>query len=1150
MCANSAHSVKSLTLSGLAIYFDFQGVLGAFSRKKLASLTVCWQGPNVKGGPKRIPTHMKTQRHLKTVKRLASTFVLGMACLLRPSTDVYGIAGLEGTFEFGLDAPWRIEPVQKLDGTLDYGAIPIQITIQDAQHARFDNIIGPFPSILQPGGQVGGLFTIALPPTVTSLGLFHSIRIKELGPVETQAVEFPLHALHEIELNGDWAFPHNASDGARPPHTHRLCRVWKGENPEPFRDVSKTAEWHGTLWYVPQNKSPGTSVALQIEVLLRRAPWPPKVEYPASELIGPSPFLTLRNYVRVHLAAAPLPRFDERWLYGDLHYHSQGTDNEGESGYNYRGVIRAMGAMGMDFAFATDHASNSEQLVDADLKLNLLEEFVGGLAGWLGLPGGDDGDSLEDDDVSIPFRGFLRDMDAARYRHSHGLIYGNAGANKEASFRASAGGLPQNYRSYGVVPQIFLGGELDAIPEVKRLIVGELPVAPPSGSSLPTYLNYIEQLENWRPNRLPYGNKLSFDLKHMRDGGVEPVYQLFEPAGDVYLIRDFQGLNRYDLYGRQHLVYFPASSSLNVGAESSFISSSTSEFGGATRRLTADHNGKPALLPEIERKGVAFVAHHLNACGQCDKGPDGIPWTADHMLYEAYRSPAILGLQFWNENGRFNTAICSHSFCRDDQSYGGHELGYERAENPSIAGYVPDELRNVGLPLAEYRQGFLAPGGTEGGLFELIPFDVVNGTWQSRSQYVEHTLHHGAHDWDKMNLRGLDFERNRALSWLPAGEPRRMLMGGGSDAHGDLNYRRAGYFLGTDDANDTAIGKPRNLVFAGRPEGPVLFKQLPLADSGILDNLSDITLGTEPVKPPIADLSPIGGPAIKTGPPTRKVGSTTPPGNSGTVRSSGPAWPVLEPAPSKEPPTKDSDAVGSAFLTEVRAHTQEQIIRALRQGRYCVTDGPALRMAIDLNGNQQIDDSDIQMGAVHSIARPFLRSHMTAEQKQVTLLVEVMSTPEFGPISKVDLYVGVHPGNARAGNGVLPQTRVYAPERHGVRADTDPKGARSGFAGIGDSFHRVLPDGYWEDNRLKLVPAPGSEYHFTAAVVLDLESFEAGVGVIPDRFFVRAFASTKGDAAAFLPDRYAFSNPIWICRRIQMPIDPEQIIDQVLQPAP
>src|SRR5262245_56431081 len=49
-------------------------------------------------------------------------------------------SGLEGTFEFACDAPWRIEPHRKPDNTIDYGAIPIQISIHDAKRAGSDNL--------------------------------------------------------------------------------------------------------------------------------------------------------------------------------------------------------------------------------------------------------------------------------------------------------------------------------------------------------------------------------------------------------------------------------------------------------------------------------------------------------------------------------------------------------------------------------------------------------------------------------------------------------------------------------------------------------------------------------------------------------------------------------------------------------------------------------------------------------------------------------------------------------------------------------------------------------------------------------------------------------------------------------------------------
>ena len=134
------------------------------------------------------------------------------------------------------------------------------------------------------------------------------------------------------------------------------------------------------------------------------------------------------------------------------------------------------------------------------------------------------------------------------------------------------------------------------------------------------------------------------------------------------------------------------------------------------------------------------------------------------------------------------------------------------------------------MALPEVRHGFVS-GNSAGGLFELKSFSLPDERWESASYGTEHALHHGAFDWDKLNLLGLDFEGRPALSWLDANEPRRVLMGGGSDAHGDFNHRRAGYFLGTDDANDTAIGKPRNLVLAGNPEGPIIYDARPINEN-------------------------------------------------------------------------------------------------------------------------------------------------------------------------------------------------------------------------------------------------------------------------------------------------------------------------------
>src|SRR4051812_7565473 len=48
------------------------------------------------------------------------------------------LGGIEGTFEYALDAPWRIEPVIDANGVASYGAVPIQISIHDANMASAD----------------------------------------------------------------------------------------------------------------------------------------------------------------------------------------------------------------------------------------------------------------------------------------------------------------------------------------------------------------------------------------------------------------------------------------------------------------------------------------------------------------------------------------------------------------------------------------------------------------------------------------------------------------------------------------------------------------------------------------------------------------------------------------------------------------------------------------------------------------------------------------------------------------------------------------------------------------------------------------------------------------------------------------------------
>ena len=239
-------------------------------------------------------------------------------------------------------------------------------------------------------------------------------------------------------------------------------------------------------------------------------------------------------------------------------------------------------------------------------------------------------------------------------------------------------------------------------------------------------------------------------------------------------------------------------------------------------------------------------------------------------------------------------------------SISGRETGYERCEEIVDWGIYRKEICEA-FPNNGVRSGF--KGSPK--YFELVPYDPSNGSWGSLTTAVERRLHHGAEDWDRINLMGLDLEETRKLTWLGRGEPRRFFMAGGSDGHGDFNYRRSGALLGTTRVHDTAIGKPRNLVFAGRPP--------------------------------------------------RKLGAFAPRG--------------------------------------LRPHTQEQVVAALREGRFCVTDGPALRIAIERDGQDGIGDADLGMGGVHRIAGG-------KSNRSIKLHVEWKSTPEFGPVRKVDLYVG------------------------------------------------------------------------------------------------------------------------------------------------
>jgi hypothetical protein len=301
----------------------------------------------------------------------------------------------------------------------------------------------------------------------------------------------------------------------------------------------------------------------------------------------------------------------------------------------------------------------------------------------------------------------------------------------------------------------------------------------------------------------------------------------------------------------------------------------------------------------------------------------------------------------------------------------------------------------------------------------------------------------------------------RDLAWLQ-GAPRRVFMAGGSDAHGDLNFRREGMITGWSSSNDTAIGKPRNLLYVGDAR------------------------------------------------PTAVIGGS---------------------------------AIG-----------QTQVVDAFRTGNFSVTDGPALRIAIDRNRNGFIDKADTPMGGVANV-------------NTVPLIVEWKSTPEFGPVTSIDIYVGSQAGTAE---GI-----TWAPSAHGARPSGKPTGTLT--EDIPDAttgrVYKQLDDNYFLDGsgklRIEMLHGEGhggrrkvvlsrADYpvvekechvettsepprcwtdaagrkHCSKPVLTDDTICTASRVTPAERIYVRAFARTKSSARVGSSrvelQRFAYTNPIWV----------------------
>ncbi len=707
-----------------------------------------------------------------------------------------------GDFEIAIDAPWRMEPNNKklalcqgdctVNQAYEYGSIPINIAILDAflpdsniensvllhkllqGYERNDYTISSlFYKMLKEYAKIGANPGKILTPDElgflsdyekTNLQQFSSLTVfEEINGQFRQRASYSINDLHEVELTvgfWQWAAP-NQAPPARPNHV--LCRRWNGDNCTLSSKLSDTSEWHAIAMYEPADKTPGHNVKLKLVLSLKAT-----VDDRLRDI-------TFDQYVNVHLGEAPLPKFNQNWYYGDLHYHSQGTDNDGESGYSYRSALQAMSAIGLDFALASDHASNSQQII-----------------------------SISFSPLGSVETNLLRDLSPDRFSSNIQMVNGIGGANQEVSsyprvdsfFAKPAINELSSVHSQGLaVPQLFLGAEVDVIPEIKMNVnMPHIQDIFASCKNLPPIMIY---LQNGMINSIIDKGKDIFSPTSDTEDGVCGDDNLLDPTSDGrLLIRDIQGPHLGDyvsknFYARQHLLHFPE----DPLRTDSFIASNSSKYGGATRRL------KDILNTEFTQpNGVLFLAHPLSTASGSDVdrlGPDIAPYSEASLL-DAFAAQQVLGLQLWNENTHHKTTMQNNS-----------------AREPAQIQDILENSEDLNQAVS-YRPNFkLSQKG------KFIPVSQLT-TWKHEKQPDKSA--NGISMWDTMLMWGLDPAYTSDINWLPKGQPRRIFIAGGSDAHGDYNYRREGYFVGMQQVTDTTIGSPRNLIFAGPPQGTTIKK--------------------------------------------------------------------------------------------------------------------------------------------------------------------------------------------------------------------------------------------------------------------------------------------------------------------------------------
>src|SRR5919108_4023252 len=105
--------------------------------------------PHYRGSTMKITANVSTGKSFTELMQAtiakAAGLLVGCVVVFATEATVHALAGVEGTFEYAIDAPWRMEP----DKQMQYGAIPIQISIHDAMFAGLDNDPAGVPTTLE-----------------------------------------------------------------------------------------------------------------------------------------------------------------------------------------------------------------------------------------------------------------------------------------------------------------------------------------------------------------------------------------------------------------------------------------------------------------------------------------------------------------------------------------------------------------------------------------------------------------------------------------------------------------------------------------------------------------------------------------------------------------------------------------------------------------------------------------------------------------------------------------------------------------------------------------------------------------------------------------------------------------------------------------